>query len=434
MNESKTLNIYDSPEYKRSRYAYSLECAFEYFVSLLVTDAFLASLLSHIGLSDSLIGLITSFISVAFLFQLFSVFAVRKITNTKRFAVLFHTASNLLFMCLYVLPFLPFSYKCKEILVVACILCAYFGNYLVTSVIYKWGNSYVNPQKRGVFSAGKEMLSLMSGMIVTVIIGYAVDFFDRSGNTEGGFIFSAAAILIFSVCDFVCLMLIKNDAKQEEKKKEAVPMGEIVKNTLGNRSFRSVILLTCLWDIARYTTIGFLGTYRIGELAFTVGATQIINLVGNLGRFALSRPFGAYSDRHSYASGIKLALTVAAIAFGINIFTAPESRYLIIAYVLLFNISTAGTQQNLFNITYSYVDSKYFVEASAIKNSIGGLCGFLASALAGALLAHIQSNGNTLFGIRVYGQQVLSLISFVIIVATVIFTHTVIEKQKVMRQ
>jgi len=434
MNGNSALNVYDSAEYKRSRRAYSLECAFEYFVSLLVTDAFLASLLSHIGLDDSLIGLITSFISVAFLFQLFSVFVVRRITNTKRFTVTFHTASNLLFMCLYLIPFLPFAKQYKEILVIICILVAYFGNYLVTSMIYKWGNSYVDPTKRGVFSAGKEMISLMSGMIVTVLIGYAMDFFDKNENPEGGFIFAAVAILIFSTCDFICLMLIKKDVIPKEEKRETVPMSEIVKNTLGNRAFCNVIILTCLWDIARYTTIGFLGTYRIGELAFTMGATQIINLAGNLGRFALSRPFGAYSDKHSYASGIKLALTIAAVAFGINVFTAPESRYLIIAYTLLFNISTAGTQQNLFNITYSYVDSKYFVEASAIKNSIGGLCGFGASALAGVLLSHIQKSGNMLFGIPVYGQQVLSLISFIIIVITVIFTHTVIEKQKVMLQ
>lgn len=434
MNGNSALNVYDSAEYKRSRRAYSLECAFEYFVSLLVTDAFLASLLSHIGLDDSLIGLITSFISVAFLFQLFSVFVVRRITNTKRFTVTFHTASNLLFMCLYLIPFLPFAKQYKEILVIICILAAYFGNYLVTSMIYKWGNSYVDPTKRGVFSAGKEMISLMSGMIVTVLIGYAMDFFDKNENSEGGFVFAAVAILIFSTCDFICLMLIKKDVTPKEEKRETVPMSEIVKNTLGNRAFCNVIILTCLWDIARYTTIGFLGTYRIGELAFTMGATQIINLAGNLGRFALSRPFGAYSDKHSYASGIKLALTIAAVAFGINVFTAPESRYLIIAYTLLFNISTAGTQQNLFNITYSYVDSKYFVEASAIKNSIGGLCGFGASALAGVLLSHIQESGNMLFGIPVYGQQVLSLISFIIIAITVIFTHTVIEKQKVMLQ
>jgi uncharacterized membrane protein YesL len=42
----------------------------------------------------------------------------------------------------------------------------------------------------------------------------------------------------------------------------------------------------------------------------------------------------------------------------------------------------------------------YFAEASAIKNSIGGIFGFVGSLLAGKLLALIQYNGNMLFGIN----------------------------------
>ena len=107
---------------------------------------------------------------------------------------------------------------------------------------------------------------------------------------------------------------------------------------------------------------------------------------------------------------------------------------MIILYTLLYNISLAGVNQNLFNVTYSYVESDYFVQASAIKNSIGGICGFGASLLAGLLLGYIQDNGNMLFGIPVYGQQVLALISFILTIIAVIFTHFVIKKQKIMIQ
>ena len=125
---------------------------------------------------------------------------------------------------------------------------------------------------------------------------------------------------------------------------------------------------------------------------------------------------------------------MAALGFAINVFSTPKSAFLFILYSVLYNVSMAGTNQNLFNITYSYVDSKYFVEASAIKNSIGGICGFAASALASRLLAYVQENGNILFGIRIYGQQVLSLISFILLTVTAIFIHTVIEKQERMLQ
>ena len=88
MTES-TQAVYKTPAYHRSRMAYRLECTFEYFVALLVSSAFLATLLKHLGMDDAQVGILSSVISLAFLFQLFSVFVVQHITNTKLFAICF---------------------------------------------------------------------------------------------------------------------------------------------------------------------------------------------------------------------------------------------------------------------------------------------------------------------------------------------------------
>jgi len=435
MTQPIQREIYNTPVYKRSRWSYALECAFEYFVSLMISGAFLAKLLSHIGLDDALIGIISSFVSFAFLFQLGSIFIVQRLTRTKLFVVLFHTLSNLLFMSLYLIPFLPWAYEIKEGLVIFCVLAAYFGKYIENTILYRWANSYVDPHHRAEFSAVKEMISLVSGIVVTLAAGKIIDGFEARGDMDGSFIFCAVAVLIFSLCDFICLMLIKSD-RGEKKKTESVPLREALQGTLGNKNFRSVILLAILWNVASYTTIGFMGTYQVNanELAFSVGAVQIINMVGSLGRFALSQPFGRYSDRTSFAHGMKLALFIAAAAFGCVIFTTPATRYLVIGYVLLHAVCMAGINANMLNIIYSYVDEKYFVQASAIKNSVGGVCGFLASLAASRILAAVQENGNEIFSIPVYGQQVLGLISTVILIGTVFFVHFVIEKQKVMKQ
>ena len=164
--------LFESSAYKRSRTAYKWECTFEYFVALLVGNTFLAKLLTYLGFSDSETGIISSLITLAFLFQLVSVFVVRKITNTKLVAILFHTLSQVFFMSLYVVPFLPFAAGVKKPLTVICILLAYFGNYMVSTVIFRWGNSYVDPKKRASYTAGKEIISLISGMVVSLGAGY----------------------------------------------------------------------------------------------------------------------------------------------------------------------------------------------------------------------------------------------------------------------
>ena len=58
---------------KRSRIMYIIQADLEYLINILVTGAFLASLTSELGMSDSLTGIISSFASLGCLFQMISV-------------------------------------------------------------------------------------------------------------------------------------------------------------------------------------------------------------------------------------------------------------------------------------------------------------------------------------------------------------------------
>ena len=179
-------SIYDSPDHKRSRKAYLIECAFEYFVSLMVSGVFLDALLKDLAIDDATKMIVQSLISLAFLFQLFSIIVVQRISNVKVFAVAVHIAGQVMFMSIYLIPFLGYAtenafltwaWEHRAIWLIAGMLIAYFGNYLVTSMIYKWGNSFVEPHHRARYSATKEMVSLISGMAVTLGVGFALDIF-----------------------------------------------------------------------------------------------------------------------------------------------------------------------------------------------------------------------------------------------------------------
>ena len=426
--DAASQTAYGSAEYKRSQKAYTIECAFEYFISLLVTDAFLAKLLRSMGADDALCGIISSFISLAMLFQLCALLVVGRIRNVKKTAVTVHTAAQLLFTSLYLIPFLPFPDEYKRPVFIACMLAAYLGNYLVTSVIFKWGMSFVDPARRARYASVKEMVSLASGVIVSLSIGAATDAFDAAGNVRGGFAFTAVCMAIFSLCDLICLLLIKNEPVKE--KTERQPLLPALKAVFSNRAFIRVLLIHCLFNIATYATIGFMGTYKQDELAYTIGQIQIINTVGVAGRFLASRPFGRFSDRFTYYKGIMLALVILASAFALNMFTSPSARWLVIAFTLLQSVSCAGTSQNLLNITYAYVPEKYFVHATVIKSSVSGVVGFCATLVSGRLLSAVQANGNTFLGMHVYSQQLLSAISLAVTLITLVYMAISSRKMK----
>ena len=95
------VSQFDSPDYRRSRNAYTAQCAFEYFVSILVSDAFLAKLLKQIGLDDAAVGVIASLVSFSFLFQLFSILLMQRVRNVKRTVLVADTVSQMLFFGVY---------------------------------------------------------------------------------------------------------------------------------------------------------------------------------------------------------------------------------------------------------------------------------------------------------------------------------------------
>lgn len=429
----ENAELYNSKEYRISRRAYTLECMFEYFISILVADAFIAKLLKYFGASDAMCGVISSLISLSFLFQIFAVLVMGRIRNTKKTAIIFHTAAQFLFSCLYLIPFIPADNGARRVIFIVCLLAAYFGNYFVSTLIYKWGNSFVDPHKRASFSSTKEMVSLFSGVIVSLLLGYAIDRFDASGNLMHGFLLSSVCMFIFCASDLVCLLLIKHEQKPETADRPP-KLAEIMKNTLGNRDYVNTVILKCLWWGGTYTTLGFLGTYKQEELFYTLGQIQLINILGVAARFALSKLFGRFSDKHGFVRGIQFGLVLAASAYAVNMFTAPNTRWLIIAFVLLYNISQAGTYQNMINISYAYVDVKYFVQAAALKDCIAGVFGFLCALLSGRLLAFIQAGGNTLFGIHVYAQQVQSALSMLFAISAIIFAQVTLARKKAMLQ
>ena len=421
---------YQSSEYRRSRTAYIAQCAVEYFVALLVTDAFLAKLLACVGISDALVGVISSFITLAFVVQLATFFLVRTRVSVKSLVMTLDTLSIAFFTLLYLVPFLPVGREARTVLVVISVFLAYTSRYLITSMYFKWANSYVDPSHRASFSAVKEIISLFGGMLFSLGAGYVVDRFEAEGNQEGAFLFLAVSILILNAVNFVTIALIRKDEPRPRSEKGA-SLGTVLKMTLGTASFRHLVVMDVIWAVARYFTVGFMGTYKTKELMLSVLAVQIINIAASLVRIAVSRWFGRYSDRHSFARGFELALWIEAAAFLVCVFTTGVTWYLVIAYTVLTSVSAAGTGQNSFNMIYSYVDGRYVPQALALKNCISGIFGFGASLLGSRILHLVQEAGNRVFGIPLYGQQLLSAISFLLIAALIVYVRLVIEKQKV---
>ena len=89
----------------------------------------------------------------------------------------------------------------------------------------------------------------------------------------------------------------------------------------------------------------------------------------------------------------------------------------------------AGINSGAINLIYDYVDKEKRTGALALSQSIAGVAGFLTTLVASVLIEHIQKT-NTIFGISVFAQQVVSLIACVLTALIPLYILFVVKKLK----
>jgi Na+/melibiose symporter-like transporter len=416
--------------YRTSRVMYILEAAFEYFISILVGGAYLAKLTTTLGLSDSITGILSSLAALGCSLQILAVFFWGK-KRVKRSVTVLHSLNQLCFTLIYVVPLVTIPKAAKIAVFVALLLSGRIINNLVQSPKINWFMSLVDDRKRGRFTANKEIISLIGGMIFSFAMGNVMDHFEEKGDVTGAFIVCGITLFILTLLHTATLFLSR---EKEPPSTNTVSKKELLSELIRDTSFIKIILVSVLWNIAHCVTTPFLGVYQIKELGFSMVYVSILSEGYAICRSIFSRPLGKYADKHSFAKMLNICFAAAMLAFTVNIFTVPSNGKVFYAiYYMLYAIGMAGINSGGINLIYERVSREKRVCALALKNSIAGTAGFLTTLLAGTLIDKIQADGNRFLGLNVYAQQVASAISAILILGIIVYLNTVVKKISIVK-
>lgn len=411
---------------KRSQIYYIIQAALEYFVAILVSGSYLATLTAYLGISDGVTGIISSIISLGCVFQLLSIFLKRK--QVKKPVVLFSILNILLFMMLYFVPLAEFSKQLKIVLFITMILAAYIIYNAIHPLKSNWLMSLVEDHRRGIFSAHKEIISLLSGMVFTFVTGRIIDHYRDAGQIETALIICGIGILIINIFHTLTLVFsVEPEMASEETKSN--PFQSMFASLKNPAVFRLTVLYS-LWNIAAYVATPFYGSYQIKELGFSLTFISILGIAYSIIRACVSAPWGKLADRQSFIKVVQIGLIMEAVAYLLNVFLVPANGFWLysIHYILL-AISAAGLNSAKFNLVFDYIPTEERSDAIAISQAISGVVGFLTTLAASALVTLIQNNQNTFLGIPVYAQQVCSLIAFITTILVYLYTTGIIMKK-----
>lgn len=413
---------------KRTRIAYLIEAGFEHFIALFVTGTMLGYILDTLGFSDAMQGIISTVATFTCGAQLFALLLVGK--RRRRIVTLGHFINQSCFALLYLLPLFDLGPNTRTVLLVGLLFTGHIINNAINPAKITWLMGSVKNEHRGRFTAVKEMLSLAGGIAVSVGFGRVADVYRSADGmpTRPYYVICSIALTLMMLIHTATLLVSR-------EKPEPTPERTSVRSTVA-RLFRSrelirVIGVGILWNIASAISVSFFASYLREELAFSFTTIALMSTLGSVCRIAASPLLGRIADKHSFATSMTISFAAAALAFLSMSFTAPTTRWLYLVYACLHAFAMAGINSGVINLIYDYVAPADRAVAMGVKNALGGILAFFTALLSGLLLGKIQTSGGIhLFGITVYAQQALALISTLVIILLIIYMLKVIAPLK----
>lgn len=413
----------------RGRIFYIIEAALEYFISLCVTSTFLTALLNEMQVSTAHQGIISSIASLACCIQLVAVFGVKKSYPCKRWVSILNLVNQLLFCLLYLIPLTSFRQELKIVLFVGMLFSAYFCQHYLTPSRTQWHMENVDDNKRGIFTANKEIVSLVGGMIFSQCAGIMLDHFKAKGDTRTCFVIFAVTIALLSLLHLISMIGIHEIKPTREIPKKT--FGEILRTVFGNKQLRLVLLFDALFAISlvpgHFSTV-----YLTRTMGFSYTYITLIGIFHSAFRAIVSRFLGRYADKRSWTAMLKLCLLVSAGGYVVFAFCAPGSFGWLLypIYSLAYAFSMGGTNSARINLCLDYVsheDRRYIL---GVKNAFSGIVDFCVTLLVSLAVEAIESNGNMIFGFHIYPQQLLFFANALLLLSLTFFFLPKLKKKK----
>jgi MFS family permease len=245
---------------------------------------------------------------------------------------------------------------------------------------------------------------------------------------RGSFLVCAITLFVLMAIHFCTYIFSKE--KPSETTLASAPVKQRLSMLIKNKAFLKAVAVCVLYNVANHFAGPFYGTYQLKELGFTLFYSQVIHGVYCLVRICFEPYWGKYADKYSFAKMFCVCMLIGGISFGVNIFTVRENGYIMyMVYTILHAVATAGINSALMNIILDVAPRELRSDALAIKNTAYGFAGFFTTLAVSPFVAFIQSKGNSIFGITVYAQQILSLVTFVMMIGLSIYIKkSIIDK------
>ena len=330
-----------------TRIGFVADESIDYFISLFVTSTFLGYLADALGFNDAAQGIINTIPTLALAAQFFSMLLSGR--RVKRLVTLCMVTNQLAFILIYMIPMFDMPPMLKNVMFVAFLVIANLINNAIKPARLVWLMQSVDNDKRGSFTAKKEMISLAGGAVISMSLGTLADTYREADGapTREFYVICIIALVVLMVMHTVSLLI----SHEEQPMVEVVPVRAIFKRVVTNRALFKLIPIDVFFHLLIGISTPFFASYLREELGFKMSVITAITIVGVVARIVASPLMGKISDKKSFSFTMILCTVFLGVAFLGACFAAPgAARWIYLVFVIFYGFSTAGINSGLLNL------------------------------------------------------------------------------------
>jgi len=416
-------------DYSKSRRYFTMDGITANSINVLVTGSILSGYLKSLGVSDSLNGIISALPVLLTVMQPIGAVLSENLRHRKLFVCAFALIHRLFFACLFFVPLLFDNIKMRLITLFTFFILAHGLGGLIGPAANNWIISLAPHRIRGRYFSIREKYLIIIGSVISLAAGHIIDLFEAANNITGAYIVVAIIIALLAIVNFFSLSHIMEP--ETPIMESGFKLREIFALPFKTKAFLPVVIFSMLWNISAQIVIPYLGVFWVSDLYLSYTYLMVVALAMSIYRAIILKRWGRLADRISWAFVTKIAIIILAVSHILFFFILPSNAFwLFIALSVVSNTSWAVMGMAVLNIQFDYAPEKGRTLYIGTNAAIGGLVGFGASLIGAKIMDFISELNLTFMNAPLKGQQVLLVLSGILMLVCALYIHTVLEKGK----
>ncbi|GAB2687147.1 MFS transporter [Mucilaginibacter koreensis] len=349
------------------------------------SGTFLTAMAIHMGATNFHIGMLSALPTFTTVFQLLSVWLVRRFKNRRVVAALFNLLARIPIVAIGLIPFLFSGTTSLQVLFIMLFFQHIFGD-IAGASWYSWMKDLIPSDTMGAYFSRRTRLSQILNITLSLATALCMDYIKAHYPSSEQLAYNVM-FLIGGSLGLISVGLLLGTPEPQPQPMEDKLM-QLVSKPLKNKNFKKLVFFNSFWAFALNLATPFFSVYMMKTIGLPLSYIIGLGILGQISGIFSLKLWGKYSDWFSNKTIISICapLYVACI-IGFAFTAMPDNRMMTLLMLLAIHIvsgsAVAGINLALTNIGIKLAPQHEAIAYISIKNMFVAACSTIAPLIGG---------------------------------------------------